>query len=62
MTWVPGSTGYLHHLKEQNVCETCEQHFMSPSNLDNVSRSLVTPIELKLTPVLASNSAFKTID
>lgn len=36
-TWTPGSRKYIDHLKEENVCETCERHFGSPSNLDNVS-------------------------
>ena len=36
MTWVPRSREYLDHLKEQNVCRTCDEHFQSPSNLDNV--------------------------
>jgi hypothetical protein len=41
MTWIPGSHEYLDHLKEQNVCTTCEEHFQSPSNLDNISRESV---------------------
>ncbi|KAH7122615.1 hypothetical protein B0J11DRAFT_464580 [Dendryphion nanum] len=35
MTWVTGSQEYLAHLKEQNVCQVCEEHFQSASNLDN---------------------------
>ena len=41
ITWVSGSQEYLDHLKEQNVCKTCEEHFKSPSNLDHVSREFV---------------------
>jgi len=39
MTWVSGSQEYIDHLKEQNVCKTCERHFESPSNLEHVGRS-----------------------
>lgn len=39
MTWVAGSQEYLDHLKEQNVCQICEMHFQSDSNLDHVSPS-----------------------
>jgi hypothetical protein len=35
-----GSQEYLDHLKEQNVCKTCQMHFESTSNLDNVSEAL----------------------
>ncbi|KAG9240140.1 hypothetical protein BJ878DRAFT_430933, partial [Calycina marina] len=35
MIWVSGSQEYLDHLKEQNVCKTCQMHFESASNLDN---------------------------
>ncbi|XTI93707.1 hypothetical protein V2W45_1253331, partial [Cenococcum geophilum] len=35
MTWVSGSQEYIDHLKEQNVCKTCERHFESPSNLEH---------------------------
>ncbi|XMA13666.1 hypothetical protein WAI453_006457 [Rhynchosporium graminicola] len=35
MIWVPGSQEYLDHLKEQNVCKTCQTHFESTSNLKN---------------------------
>jgi hypothetical protein len=41
MTWVPGSQGYLAHLKEENVCRTCERHFQNPSNLDHVSKIFI---------------------
>jgi hypothetical protein len=43
MAWSPGSQEYLDYLKEQNVCITCEEHFQSPSNLENVSREPVLP-------------------
>ncbi|KAF2174851.1 hypothetical protein K469DRAFT_756579 [Zopfia rhizophila CBS 207.26] len=33
MTWIAGSQEYLAHLKEQNVCQACEEHFESLSNL-----------------------------
>jgi hypothetical protein len=52
MTWIPGSQEYLNHLREENVCTTCEEHFQSPSNLDNVSRESVF-LRLTLTLVLA---------
>jgi hypothetical protein len=61
MIWVSGSQEYLDHLKEQNVCKTCQIHFESTSNLDNVSEVLSFR-NLRLTPALASNSAFGTID
>jgi len=35
MIWVPGSQEYLDHLKERNVCKTCQMHFESTSNLHN---------------------------
>ncbi len=40
MIWVPGSQEYLDHLKERNVCKTCQMHFESTSNLHNVSDAL----------------------
>lgn len=52
MTWAPGSQDYLDHLEEQNVCRTCEEHFQSPSNLDNVSGGPILP-RSTLTLVLA---------
>lgn len=52
MTWIPGSREYLDHLKEENVCRTCQEHFQSPSNLDNVSRESILS-RLTLTLVLA---------
>jgi len=61
MIWVPRSQEYLDHLKEQNVCKTCQMHFESTSNLDNVSQGLFSR-KLCLTPALASNGAFGTID
>ena len=36
MTWIAGSQEYLAHLKRQNVCNECEEHFESSSNLDHV--------------------------
>ncbi|KAF2812978.1 uncharacterized protein BDZ99DRAFT_247045 [Mytilinidion resinicola] len=33
--WDPESKEYQDHLKEENVCEQCGQHFESPSNLKN---------------------------
>lgn len=38
MTWVPGSQEYVDHLEEQNVCETYDKHFDTPSNLEHVSK------------------------
>ncbi|KIV99803.1 uncharacterized protein PV09_08607 [Verruconis gallopava] len=35
MTWIPGSQEYQDHLRECNVCTTCEEHFQSPGNLEN---------------------------
>ncbi|PVH95299.1 hypothetical protein DM02DRAFT_164022 [Periconia macrospinosa] len=32
-TWSAGSSAYFAHLKEENVCETCEEHFETSSNL-----------------------------
>jgi hypothetical protein len=61
MIWVPGSQEYLDHLKEQNVCKTCQIYFESTSNLDNV-REVLSFRNLRLTPALASNGAFGTID
>ena len=61
MIWVPGSQEYFDHLKEQNVCKTCQTHFESTSNLENVSEALYFR-NLLLTPALASNGAFGTID
>lgn len=61
MTWVPRSQEYRDHLKEQNVCKSCQRHFDSTSNLDNVSEASYFR-NLRLTPALASNGAFGTID
>jgi len=61
MTWVPGSQEYIDHLKKQNVCKSCEQHFQSPSNLDHVSRESAL-LNSRLILVLASNGAFEMID
>ncbi|KAF2276017.1 uncharacterized protein EI97DRAFT_419793 [Westerdykella ornata] len=33
IAWIAGSQEYLVHLKEQNVCQACEEHFDSSSNL-----------------------------
>lgn len=35
MVWIPGSQTYIDHLKEQNVCKTCERPFTSSSNLEH---------------------------
>ena len=37
MTWEPNSQEYLDHLEDENVCEQCERHFASLSNLQQVS-------------------------
>ncbi|KAF2022484.1 hypothetical protein EK21DRAFT_83284, partial [Setomelanomma holmii] len=35
MAWVGGSQEYLTHLKDENVCQGCEIHFQTASNLDH---------------------------
>lgn len=35
--WIPGSQAYKDHLRNKNVCTTCEGHFNSLSNLQHVS-------------------------
>jgi hypothetical protein len=36
MAWPADSDEYWYHLQDENVCDDCEQHFMTPSNLENV--------------------------
>ncbi|KAF9729908.1 hypothetical protein PMIN04_010628 [Paraphaeosphaeria minitans] len=44
MTWVAGSQEYLAHLKEENVCRTCEEHFQNPSNLNHHNMVHLDPL------------------
>ncbi|KAH7067544.1 hypothetical protein BKA63DRAFT_479464 [Paraphoma chrysanthemicola] len=42
--WLFDSSGYTRHIVEQNVCEQCERHFGSHSNLTNHKLTHLDPV------------------